>query len=898
MNKLKKILLLLFAFTTLFTNSDSVFAAEQILQINNIEIASKSDTVAIDGIHFDGETLSNNISFAKEGDELQLDLNIQNISEETFVISSIENNLESNNLAISYEYPEEALAPEQSAAIRLKLTYARQAINVEKITLSDVQITIRLTNIEYLNQPNAQTVDQALVLKSTPNTSDNILIYSIIFVILAVAFIILIYKARKNKKLLALVIAMNVLLISFTAYAIDHASKTLGFSSIDLIGIFETYEISFNSGSDTPTTTREVEYGQKLGDLPTAPNKNGYEFVEWQNTDGEKITGNETITGPITINAVYRIIEYPINYDLQDGKLTAANPSSYNIESNSFTLNNPNLDNYNFEGWTSNTITTPSKSVTIEKGSYGELNFTANYTPKLYDVTFDANGGEIDENERTKQVAYKTAIGNMPTPTITGDLVFDGWFDTDAEEGATKITEETIVYGSTTYYAHWKEAGPKITEHLAQMAKDENNIVWSRGAQISDSAYTLNGNGLNTYKENGADITYYRGEIYDNNLIWANQCWKIFRTTYTGGTKIMYNGTPTEVNVDGETVLQCLAEGKDVLLPTEDENNYVNFNNDPEGCDSGGTCTPAYSGYMYGDIVSAYSMSMSSTTMRNNEYIFSDSVSRNGNNYVLNTEEGHSITGKWADMRQEVGKKYQYFCTNKANSCNNAQIAFVTGADSDYTIKILRIGGYDNIEQALAKMQENTHDSTVKKVVDKWYEDNLLSYANDLEDTPFCSERTFDSGILSLSPDNTRIGSNIYTASQRINNYYQANQPTLDCVNKNDTFTVSPETGNGALKYKIGLITADEAILIGQANGVVPAKHYLKTEADTWTMTPDSIRGSAIYHFYTGSEGTRTTTVKDTNYPTEVGARPVVSLKAGIRIKSGNGLNTNPYIVE
>ena len=37
-------------------------------------------------------------------------------------------------------------------------------------------------------------------------------------------------------------------------------------------------------------------------------------------------------------------------------------------------------------------------------------------------------------------------------------------------------------------------------------------------------------------------VYYYRGAVENNNLVFANKCWKIVRTTETGGTKLIYNG--------------------------------------------------------------------------------------------------------------------------------------------------------------------------------------------------------------------------------------------------------------------------------------------------------------------------------------------------------------------
>ena len=54
-------------------------------------------------------------------------------------------------------------------------------------------------------------------------------------------------------------------------------------------------------------------------------------------------------------------------------------------------------------------------------------------------------------------------------------------------------------------------------------------------------------------EEDDFPIYFYRGghETVHNHVIFANYCWRIIRTTNTGGIKIIYNGTPTE---DGKCI--------------------------------------------------------------------------------------------------------------------------------------------------------------------------------------------------------------------------------------------------------------------------------------------------------------------------------------------------------
>ena len=67
-------------------------------------------------------------------------------------------------------------------------------------------------------------------------------------------------------------------------------------------------------------------------------------------------------------------------------------------------------------------------------------------------VTFDPNGGSVAPS--TKQANVGRKIGDLPIATLEGSG-FEGWY-TGINDG-TKIDENYIVNGETTYYAHWKD---------------------------------------------------------------------------------------------------------------------------------------------------------------------------------------------------------------------------------------------------------------------------------------------------------------------------------------------------------------------------------------------------------------------------------------------------------
>ena len=47
---------------------------------------------------------------------------------------------------------------------------------------------------------------------------------------------------------------------------------------------------------------------------------------------------------------------------------------------------------------------------------------------------------------------------------------------------------------------------------------------------------------LDAQSSNG--IYYYRGTNVNNNILFADKCWQIVRTTENGGAKLIYNGDP------------------------------------------------------------------------------------------------------------------------------------------------------------------------------------------------------------------------------------------------------------------------------------------------------------------------------------------------------------------
>ena len=103
-------------------------------------------------------------------------------------------------------------------------------------------------------------------------------------------------------------------------------------------------------------------------------------------------------SGGLVLNAVWADEVYPIYYNLNGGSLPegSANPETYTNLTDSFTLVNPVRTGYVFLGWTIGTSEELLPTVTVEKGSYGELDLTANWKVGKFTVSYELNGGNAN----------------------------------------------------------------------------------------------------------------------------------------------------------------------------------------------------------------------------------------------------------------------------------------------------------------------------------------------------------------------------------------------------------------------------------------------------------------------------------------------------------------------
>ena len=370
----------------------------------------------------------------------------------------------------------------------------------------------------------------------------------------------------------------------------------------------------------------------------------------------------------------------------------------------------------------------------------------------------------------------------------------------------------------------------------------------------SDKTYIslYNGEGASNYNNN---VYYFKGDVKDNNVLFAGFCWKIVRTTDTGGTKIIYNGRP-----------KTLEEG--ISCDNTKESSQIGTSAFNSSSDS-----PAYVGYMYNTVYKGITKSMTSLS----NIVFANSFTYNNGVYTLSDTK---TIASWSTGYNEINNyHYTMFTTTNGSS---EKIYYVYFADSNNAYYIELSNGITEttaLNEMLSSDDVNKTDSTIKTVVDSWYVNNLKKYGHFLEDTEFCNDRSV-SNLYGWNPNNGDI-----TKTLQFNNY--AVKTSLYCKNETDRF--SQKNSKAKLTYPIGLLTVPEAN-IARNNSKT---NYLNNDTYYWLSTPFYYgeNGAIGWSFVSGGWGSY-------SISTKYGVRPVVSIRPEIGISSGDGSYTSPYIIE
>ena len=454
------------------------------------------------------------------------------------------------------------------------------------------------------------------------------------------------------------------------------------------------------------------------------------------------------------------------------------------------------------------------------------------------------------------------------------------------------------------------------------------------------SAAKYTGEHADAYDGSGTEDIYYftsnDNVLEKNNVIFANHCWQMIRTTDTGGVKMIYNGEPenntcgnnrqTHIGYNGRgttSLNENYYYGNDYIYDEENKKFILSGNivSATWNATTGPTligkytckdisptepCSTLYYVESYNDATSAHTFSLNSTsnyslfgTMQFNPsnslshvgYMYNASyeyTKETAYTYLYGSDFTYSTSTKRYTLTNTTSTSgsisslsdRHYTCLNSSGSCT--EIAYIFDyydssifSDDIYYIKFS--GGKsvsDVINEMLYANDVNKNDSIIKKALDLWYQHYMTDYTRYIEDIVFCYDRT----IQSLGPFNPNGGSleeQLYFAGHTTSG-------DLSCNNQTDRFSVS--NPKARLTYPVGIASMADLYYLNNNSRKAGGAYYIGTP---YFYT------STSYNRLINSSGQFSNSSTSSKY----GLRPVISLKPDIEYIYGNGSTLEPYII-
>lgn len=199
-----------------------------------------------------------------------------------------------------------------------------------------------------------------------------------------------------------------------------------------------------NGGTEVPNPRITVEHGKTLGKLPRTI-RDGYEFIDWVDEDGQGVAKTTEVNRDMTITAQWQAVRYPIAYVMNGvGRQPEDALTEYSVDilgDEGYVPPAAEKTGYIFLGWE------PEK---IPPGTVGDWTFYAGWRILEYVVTFDMDC-ELQNLTRTKH--YGEYVGSVPVVGREG-YKFIGWY-TERNGNGDRIGNNERVFGDITYYAYW-----------------------------------------------------------------------------------------------------------------------------------------------------------------------------------------------------------------------------------------------------------------------------------------------------------------------------------------------------------------------------------------------------------------------------------------------------------
>lgn len=235
------------------------------------------------------------------------------------------------------------------------------------------------------------------------------------------------------------------------------------------------FTITYELDGGTNNSNNPTSYNRDMNNMPLYDaTKAGYTFQGWKYKDNYIEIINSTNVCHMKIVAVWKVIDYQINYHLDNGTNDEENPNDYRITDDNIVLKNAIKEGYKFLCWVDENNNVVD---TIETNRCSVVDLFALYEPKKYKANFYTDQGSLIIDGETKVLLhinywknsqYNEDLEVVPDTVLDlnsliiptrKDYEFDGWYLDDGY--VEKACDEVMVCDDVNIYAKWMYTGSK-----------------------------------------------------------------------------------------------------------------------------------------------------------------------------------------------------------------------------------------------------------------------------------------------------------------------------------------------------------------------------------------------------------------------------------------------------
>ena len=303
--------------------------------------------------------------------------------------------------------------------------------------------------------------------------------------------------------------------------------------------------------------------------LPDNVTRTGYDFAGWYDNSNYEGDAVETIADDATGNREYwakwLVKTYSVTLNANEGTINSGDVTTYTYGYGATLPTEVSRTGYTFAGWYN---ADNERVVRISEDDFDNKEFTAQWTPNKYTITFVTNDGTITGDY---PATYTYGIGVELPETITKiGYAFRGWYDNSNFDGDAITAISITDLGNKMFWAKWERITYTVALNTNEGTIKSGNITsYSLGAttvlptEVVKTGYTFEGWYDNAGFE-GERVTTIAADETGNKSFFAQ--WAIINYTVTYNA----NGGTSET-----TPQATYNYGNEVELPTLTREGYT-----------------------------------------------------------------------------------------------------------------------------------------------------------------------------------------------------------------------------------------------------------------------------------------------------------------------------------